>query len=345
MAAARQGRALPGSGFPGTGSEMVGVSFTLVTPYGLLFALTAVVPLVALAASTRRAQRVRAVLGLEPDSGGSPFLTAAAIVVLVGLLALALAQPVIRSRDTQTARQDAEAFYVFDISRSMLAAPGSGEPTRLDRARRFALRMRGRLSDVPSGVGTLTDRVLPNLFPTADEEVFTATVEQSVGVDRPTSRGMETVTTLFAAFDTMAGTNFFGERAKNRVVIVLTDGESAPFDTSLLREALGHGPPTEFVIVTFWDDDERVWFNGKPIPNYLPDTGYDSATRQLAAATDGRVLDESNLDRVVAATRDAVGRGETREVGTELRVVSLGGWLLILAVVPLAFLLWRRNLV
>ena len=57
--------------------------------------------------------------------------------------------------------------------------------------------------------------MLPNLFPTIDEEVFTATVEQSVGVDRPTSRAMDEVTTLFAAFDTMAGDNFFGPAARS----------------------------------------------------------------------------------------------------------------------------------
>ena len=83
---------------------------------------------------------------------------------------------------------------------------------RMERAQRFGLRMRRRLTELPSGVASLTDRVLPHLFPTADEEVFTAAVEQSVGVDRPASRAMDQVTTLFAAFDSMPGDTFFSSR-------------------------------------------------------------------------------------------------------------------------------------
>ena len=57
-----------------------------------------------------------------------------------------------RSRHpTQPVRSDAQAFYVFDISRSMLAAPGRDRATRLDRAARAALRMRTALAGIPAG--------------------------------------------------------------------------------------------------------------------------------------------------------------------------------------------------
>ena len=323
----------------------VAVSFSFVTPYGLLFCVAGAIPIAAFAASTRRARRVRTALGLDPYGGGSPLATATAILAVVVLLAVALAQPVLRNRGTQHVREDAQAFYVFDISRSMLAAAGSNGPTRLERAQRLALRVRRRVREFPSGVATFTDRVLPHLFPTSDEEVFTATVEQSIGVDRPSSRGLDTVTTLFAAFDTMAGDNFFGVGVPHRVVVVLTDGESAPFDATALRQALADAPPMRFVVVTLWDDDERVWFRGKPIPNYRPDPGHDRYVREFVAATGGRVFSESDLGGIVRATRSAAGTGPLRAVGTELEVVPLGRWFVLASVVPLGFLLWRRNVV
>jgi hypothetical protein len=237
------------------------VSFGFVTPLGLLFALASAIPIVAFLATSRRARRARTALGLDPYGGVHPVWTAATIAAVVVLLATALAQPVVRTRSTQRVREDAEVFYVFDISRSMLAADSPSALSRMERAQRIGLRMRRRLSDLPSGVASLTDRVLPHLFPTADEEVFTATVE-SVGVDKPASRAVDDVTTLFAAFDTMAGDNFFGVGVPNRVVVLVTDGESAPYDTAALRQALAKGPPTKFVVIVTGEGSERVWYRG-----------------------------------------------------------------------------------
>lgn len=321
------------------------VSLSLVTPWGLLFALATAVPVLAFLASTRRARRARTALRLDPFGGVHPAWTAGTIAVVVVLLAVALAQPVLRTRTTQHVRQDAEAFYVFDISRSMLAARGPGEPTRMARALELGLRMRRRLTDLPSGVASLTDRVLPHLFPTADEEVFTATVEQSVGVDRPSSRALDQVTTLFAAFDTMAGDTFFGVGVPNRVVVVLTDGESAPYDTTSLRQALADGPPTRFVVVVVGGARDRVWYRGRAIPAYRPDPDRDAIVRQFAAATGAQVFSERELGAAVRATRGAIGSGPVEAVGTQLEVVPLGRWFVLASLVPLGFLVWRRNVV
>lgn len=321
------------------------ISFGFVTPVGLLFALAVVIPIAAFVASTRRAQRARTALGLDPFGGMHPAWTAGTITAVVVLLAVALAQPVLRTRATQHVRQDAEAFYVFDISRSMLAAAGRQDPTRIERAQRFGLRMRRRLPDLASGVASLTDRVLPHLFPTADEEVFTATVEQSIGVDKPSSRALDEVTTLFAAFDTMTRDTFFSTRVRNRVVVVLTDGESAPYDAPALRQALAEGSPMRFVVVVFGDADERVWFRGRAIPDYRPDPERDTTVRQFAAVTRAEVFSEDQLGEVVRASRAAAGSGPVEPVGTQLEVVPLGRWFVLASLLPLGFLVWRRNVV
>ena len=320
------------------------VSFGFVTPFGLLFALASAIPIAAFLATSRRARRARTALGLDPYGGVHPVWTAATIAAVVVLLATALAQPVVRTLTTQHVREDAEVFYVFDISRSMLAADSPSALTRMERAQRIGLRMRRRLSDLPSGVASLTDRVLPHLFPTADEEVFTATVE-SVGVDKPASRAVDDVTTLFAAFDTMAGDNFFGVGVPNRVVVVVTDGESAPYDTAALRQALSKGPPTKFVVVVTGDASERVWYRGRAIPDYRPKAERDAIVKQFADATGAEVFSEDQLDAAVRAVKAASGSGRVDSVGTQLEIMPLGRWFVLASLVPLGFLLWRRNVV
>ena len=48
-----------------------------------------------------------------------------------------------------------------------------------------------RSDDVPAGVGTLTDRALPNLLPIADAAAFDATVERAIGIERPPPQEVE----------------------------------------------------------------------------------------------------------------------------------------------------------
>ena len=120
----------------------------------------------------------------------------------------------------------------------MNAAPSGRGATRLHRALQAGLRMQLALSDVRSGVATMTDRVLPDLFPTADSQVFTATLDESVGINRPPPKGYSARATTFAALDTFAGTNFFDPGIKHRVVVLFTDGETAPYFPDELRGAL-----------------------------------------------------------------------------------------------------------
>ena len=129
----------------------------------------------------------RAVLGLDPESGGSPVLTAAAIVALVVLLALGARA----ARDPQPRHADGASGRggVLRVRHLPVDARRRPAERRADAPRPRAS-FRAAHAEAVSATcrpvsASLTDRVLPNLFPTADEEVFTATVEQSVGVDRP----------------------------------------------------------------------------------------------------------------------------------------------------------------
>jgi hypothetical protein len=321
------------------------MSLTFLTPLGLLLALGALPPLAALAASVRRARAVRRALGLRQPGIAAHAPAALALAAVPCLLAIAVAQPVLRVSETHRVRADAEAFYVFDVSRSMQAASAPAADTRLERAVGAAKRLHASLRDVRSGVATLTDRVLPNLFPTADEEVFTATVERAVAVNSPPPRGYERVGTLFAALDTLPGTNFFGEDVRHRLVFVLTDGETAPYDTAALRDALEQGRPTRFVVVRFWHADERVWQGEQPERGYRADPRSADMVRQLASVTKARAFEETELRDAATAARRLISTGPLREEGTALRVRAFSRWFVLAAFVPLAMLLWRRNLV
>jgi hypothetical protein len=269
--------------------------------------------------------------------------TAVAVALIPVLLGLALAQPVLRSTSEERVRKNAEIWYVFDTSVSMGAASSPRGATRLDRSLRYGLQMRQAIGDVRSGIATFTDRILPDLFPTANDEVFTATLDQSVGINRPPPMGFGAPrATTFAALDTFAGTNFFDPGIKHRVVVLFTDGETSPYFTQDLRNALRGPPATDFVIVHVWRSDERIWGSHGAIAGYRPDPTSSADVQKLASLLGGKAYDESDIGGAIGAVKQMLGKGPVVNTGKGLQVIPLAHWLVIAAFVPLAFLLWRR---
>ena len=316
----------------------------LLTPIGLLLAAGALLPLAALALNERRAGRARRALGLEAPLRRSQGVTAAALALVPVLLGLALAQPVLQSTQTVRERSDAQIFYLFDTSESMRASAGPHSPTRLAHALTMAAQLHLALRDVPSGIATMTDRVVPNIFPTSSEQVFTAALTQTVGINRPPPKGFADVATTFAALDTFAGTNFFADGIPNRLVILFTDGETAPYFTGDLHEALRPAPHTRFVIIRIGHAGERIFIGKRADRGYRPDPAAAQATRTLASAVGGSAYAAGDVQGAVGAARGFLGRGPLHGVGEGLHVVALARWLVLASLLPLGFLLWRRNL-
>jgi hypothetical protein len=319
------------------------VHLTFLQPWGALLALGAAVPLAALALNERRARRVRAALRVAPPPAGGRTLTAVLLAVVPVLLGLALAQPVLQGTRTVRSRVDAQAFFTFDTSVSMSASTAAGAPTRLDRAVVLAQKLRTRLGDVPSGIATMTDRVLPNIFPTTSEQEFDAALAQTIGIDAPPPKGLSDKATTFAALDTFAGSNFFTPGIPHRLVLLFTDGETAPYFAGDLRQALRQATKTSFVIVRMSLPGERIYRGRKPDPDYRPDPRSARAVASLASVLGGRAFDEGNVGAVAGAARRLLGRGRLDEVGVGVHVTALAQWLLLAAFAPVAFLLWRRN--
>jgi hypothetical protein len=315
------------------------------TPTGALLAVAALLPLAALALNERRARRARRALGLDAPARRSQVLTAAGLALIPVLLGLALAQPVLQSSRTARARTDAQVFYVFDTSESMRASAGPRRPTRLARALTAAAQMHLALADVPSGIATMTDRVLPNVFPTTSEQLFTAALAETVGIDRPPPKGLGDIATTYAALDTFAGTNFFSDGIAHRLVVLFTDGETAPYFTGDLHEALRPAPHTRFVIVRIGRAGERIFSGARADRGYRADPAAAQATRNLAAVVGGRSYPEGDVSEAVNGARLFLGHGPLVGVGEGLHVIALARWLVLVTLLPLVFLLWRRNIV
>jgi hypothetical protein len=304
--------------------------------------LVAAVPLVAFVRSEQRAARVRDVLGLVPP-GGSQRRTVAAIVVLAVLVGIGAAQPVLEEKREQVARSDAQAFFVIDTSRSMLAATEPGADTRFDRARAAAIRFRDGLATVPVGIASLTDRALPLLFPTANRDTFVSTLQLALGVDRPASSEAGDIrATKFGALAAVGNRNFF-RGAERRLAVVFTDAETTAFDSAALSDALAEGN-VDLIVVRFWQEGERVYGpEGAPEP-YEADPDSADAARRLASAVGGEAFDEDDLDAAIGAARTRIGEGKAAVRSEQSDIEPLGPYVFLAALLPLGFLLYRRNI-
>jgi hypothetical protein len=309
---------------------------TFLTPAGALLALAVFLPLIALAAGARRVHGVRTALGLGRPRTGTDVARLTALIAVFGLLALAATQPALSHEKSQRVRRDAQVLFVVDTSRSMAASPGGTGATRLARATAAAAKLRASIPDVESGIATLTDRVLPNLLPVADIPSFDATLQRSVGIERPPPRSVAVRATTYAALSEIPAAGFFGSAAKRRVVVLLTDGESAPFNPGAVAASLR---AAELVVV-------RVWRAGESIagePAYRPDPAGAATLAALAAAAGGRVFGESDIGAAGAAIRAKLGSGPTARITTRRRQeTALAPFVVLAALVPLGLFLRRR---
>lgn len=317
------------------------VSF--LTPVALLFGLLAVVPLAVFVGRRRRADRIRSALGLERGSGRSWVVLAVSLAAVPVLVGVAAAQPVITSARTVPQRSDVEVFVVVDTSRSMLASAGTGEPTRFQRAQEDVIALQEQLRDIPLGLASFTDRVLPHLFPTVDQRVFRETTREALGVERPPpSTSFGTTVTDVDALGAVQTLSFFKPAIQKRALVVFTDGESQGSET-LATDFAGE-PKVDVTFVRMGDPSERIYEGGVPEGGYVPVA--DAAGILAAAATtvEGKVFEEGQVSDVAAAVRSALGTGPTRPRRIEGNRQALMPYVALLTILPLGFVLYRRNL-
>lgn len=319
-------------------------TLVFLTPVGALLAIGMLLPLTALYFIHRRAQRVRGSLELATLSARHLLVAVGAVIAAGAFLGVAAAQPVLQRTLTLRTRTDAEAFVVVDISRSMLARHDAGSPTRIARAKVFASLLRASIPEVPVGIASLTDRTLPHLFPGVDKDVFNATLDRSLAIERPPPRSsLVTTATKLDALATIRSQRYFTPKSRKRLVVVLTDGESQPISAARLSEVFRQPPAIETVFVQFWDRDERVFAGNAPERGYRPDPSARSFLERLGRAVDGSVYGEDELIQARQDVRRRLGSGPSVIRGERSGRVALAPFAAAAALVPLVLVLWRRD--
>ena len=259
------------------------MELTFLTPLAVIFAVSALLPLGIHWSRERRAGQIRSALRLEEPSRRSRAPLVVAVAAVPVLLGIAAGQPVLGTERSVPERTDAEAFFVMDTSRSMLASDGADGATRFDRSVEAASAIRDRIPQVRSGIVSMTDRLLPHVLPTTDRRVFETTLRRSIGVELPPpafTYSTHATTTTSSPASPSAGTS--RRTAKKRVLVVMTDGESQPFG-SQLGAAFPGKPPIQTVIVRFGDADERIYATGEA-ESYVPAKNSEATIARVARA-------------------------------------------------------------
>ena len=225
---------------------------------------------------------------------------------------------------------------VLDSSRSMLASAGPTGSARYRRASAFAYRLRSALPDVPAGLSSLTNRVLPYLFPTADASAYDLVLAKAYGIERPPPA--ITVSKWVTTFDPLAEVarrHFFSPSARRKVLVVLTDAETHDFDARGVMDQLLQSGTTP-IIVRFWHPGERIYDHGRLVGSYRATNPPALVALRGAGWPTYR---ETDLGAVVRRVKEAIGSGPMTRVGYGRRETSIAPMVAFAALAPLLFLL------
>ena len=183
------------------------------------------------------------------------------------------------------------------------------------------------------------------MFPTPNLALFGSGLRRSIAIERPApDRSEQALVTAFDSLAPLQTHKFFSPDAERRVAVVLTDGETRPVSPATLRALRGR-PRIDLLIVRFWSERERIFRPRVEIDaQYEPDPGSTATLVAFADAVGAQVFGEDDAAAVARELRRLLGRGEPAIVGEEVSARPLAAWVVALALVPLGFLLARRNL-
>ncbi len=169
-------------------------------------------------------------------------------------------------------------------------------------------------------------------------------MREAVGIERPPpSTSFGTNVTTLDALGAVPTLNFFTPRAKRRALVVFTDGESQPV-TSVLSTDFARKPRIDVTLVRVGDAGERIYESGVAEAGYEPDPTAAATLATVATLTRGRVLEEGQIGEVAAGVREALATGPTVDRRIEGNRQALMPYVALLAIFPLGFVLYRRNL-
>jgi len=300
------------------------------SPMAALVAVAFVLPLVALALRERAASRVRSGLGLARPGAARMLGRIVGLAALAALVAATAAQPAVRATDRTPVRADAELYLTFDVTRSMLAASAPGRTVRFERARRIGIQLHRGLRDVPTGVATFSNRMMPLLFPTGDERGVEAVLAHSLRIMQPQPAFLTAArATQLGTLTLAADRSYFNPGAQKRVLVVLSDLDTDFFSLDGTLKLLRRHRIEPFLIRVA-EPGERIFErNGRPEAYTSVSTVSVGALR----AAGWHAYEEPDAAHVVGDVRSYLGGGATRPSGVVESQRNLAPLLALLALV------------
>lgn len=298
------------------------------TPRAALVGLAFIAPLVTLTIRERAYARARVTLGLRLPGLARVLVRPVGLVVLAALVAAAAAQPAVRATDSTPVRSDAELLLTFDVSRSMQATATPGGVVRLERARALGRQVHGALSDVPTGVATLTNRMMPLVFPTGDERGVTAVIDHSLRLMQPQPAALTAArASSLAALSLAADRSYYNPSARKRALVVFSDLDSDFFSLEGTLQLLRKHRIEPF-LVRVAAPGERI-FDAAGRPNaYVPES---TVTVDGLRRARWHAFEENESARLVTEIRAYLGRGPVEASGLVESQRNLAPWLALAA--------------
>ena len=204
--------------------------------------------------------------------------------------------------------------------------------------------MRDALPEIPAGIATLTDRVLPDLLPNPDPSVFVQTINQAVQIEQPPPASSNIKATTFTVpLEYLASQNFFPATIHKRLAVILTDGESNPVDDGAVARALATGPGIKVIFVHVWQPGEAVYDGNTPEQGYHEDPNSGQILQTLAGAiNNGKSFNESSIGSAIGAMKADLGTtGPTILQGSAERTRTLAPYVALAALLPLLLIALR----
>lgn len=310
-------------------------AIVFLSPSAAFVGLAFVVPLVAVAIRHRAGARVRGTLGLRPPGLVLQLWRPACLVALAALVAATAAQPVARTASSTPVRSDAEIYLAFDVSRSMLATNAPGGAVRLERARAIGRAVHGAFPNVPTGVATVTNRMMPLIFPTADARSVTAVIDHSLRIMQPAPVLYSTPRESSLAALSLAGDrSYYDPGSRKRVLVVFTDLDTDFFSLQGTLQLLRQHRIEPFVVRVAAPGERVFTRSGRPYA-YVP-----ASTVRVAALRQAKwhAFEEHGQARLIAEIRSYLGRGPVAGSGLVESQRNLAPYL-ALAALALALLL------
>jgi hypothetical protein len=144
------------------------------------------------------------------------------------------------------------------------------------------------------------------------------------------------------------------------VAILITDGESGPYDPAALAQTLAQPgqfegnlgvsnrkpeAPVSLVVVRVGSGADRIYHSdGSVEAAFQPDRRSAEIVDALATATRGHAFDKSQLPAAGKALRLDFGAGPTTIQGVRTKTTAIAPYLAAAALALLAIVIWKRTL-